>query len=89
MLSHAPSDLACTDVTQGAQVKQEVVIGEGRLSIRCAAVVAWTTKIIRLDVTFRCLYMNVYVKKREQKNNNDQHYSHMSSEEGRDRILHS
>lgn len=45
-LSHtpSPSDLARADVTHGAQVKQEVVVREGCLRVRYAAMVTLTTK---------------------------------------------
>lgn len=48
MLSHTPShsDLARADVTQGAQMKQEVVVREGCFRVRYATVVTLTTKHI-------------------------------------------
>lgn len=90
-LSPPPSDLSRADVTQGAQVKQEVVVGEGRLRVWYAAVVTLTTKRMTgcdLSMSFllqECLYKRINTKKKK----HNRHYSHMSSEEGRDRILHS
>lgn len=36
------ADLSWADVTEGAELKQEVVVGEGHLSVGHAAVVTWS-----------------------------------------------
>lgn len=38
----ASADLSWADVTEGAELKQEVVVGEGHLGVGHAAVVTWS-----------------------------------------------